>query len=258
MGFTIEKIGPTYQDNYVYILNDQDSSQTIVLDPPPNDAVLEYLTSHKRELIQIFNTHHHPDHAGGIAELKERFSAEVLGPEDSPIASKLFDHTISDGEEFSVFGVPGRAKILLGHLTPLIAYYFPSVPALFCSDIVFSLGCGRNFTGTLKDLYESLQWVKQLPKETLLYCSHEYTVSNGQFALSVEPNNHHLQKRVQEAIELQKSGHPTVPSTVESEQLCNPFFRPDSTEIRKALGLDLSTTTDQEVVTKLRQRKDKF
>ncbi|MCB0420512.1 MAG: hydroxyacylglutathione hydrolase [Bdellovibrionales bacterium] len=258
MSLEIDFTGPVYQDNYVYFLNDIHSKNTIVIDPPPEGHAQKYLDQKNRRLVGILNTHHHPDHCGGISELKAKWNCPVWGPNESPI-STLFDHYLSSGDTVGFFETPFSIQILLGHASPLISYYSLQHSALFCSDILFSLGCGRNFQGSLEDLFESLQWIKTLPDDTLIFCSHEYTVQNGNFALNVEPENEALQKRHQQAKHMRDQGRPTIPSTLAEEKLCNPFLRTDQESIRRRFFRDQwQEVTDLEVFKKLRKKKDHF
>lgn len=248
---------PAFNDNYIWVLVDDARKQAIVVDPGDAAPVLAFLHQEQLRLSTILITHKHPDHTGGVSALRTAFpNSSVFSPLTENIA-----HTtqfVSDNDkinihdrEFSVIAIPGHT---LGH----VAYYCK--PALFCGDTLFTNGCGRIFEGTAEQMLSSLKKLMTLPDDTQIYCGHEYTLSNVQFALHVEPNNPVLQKRFLETKALRAQNKPTVPSTLQLEKETNPFLRchePSVIEIvSKHAGKKLSAEVD--VFYELRQWKNVF
>jgi hydroxyacylglutathione hydrolase len=160
------------------------------------------------------------------------------------------DDVISLGQQSArVISTPGHTK---GH----VVYHFAEDSALFCGDTLFVMGCGRLFEGTPEQMWNSLQKLKALPPSTRIYCTHEYTQTNGRFALSVEPGNFHTQQKMLEVQRLRAENKPTVPSTIEQERATNPFFRADRISVQKTLGMEGQSPV--RVFTELRKRKDSF
>ncbi len=214
-----------FDDNYIWLLRGK-GLDCAVVDPGDASPVIERLEADGLNLVSILITHKHPDHTGGIAELKQRWpGTRVYGPVGEPIA--LLDECLADGEDVVVQGpdVCFRIMEIPGHTEGHIAYYGEGV--LFCGDTVFAAGCGRVFSGTFEQLSESLGKIAQLPPETLLYCAHEYTMDNIGFAKRVEPENKELLAREVVDSERRDWGFPTVPSTLELELATNPFMRVD-------------------------------
>ena len=251
----IEQI-PVLSDNYVYLVHEPDSNLTAVVDPAVTAPVVETLRARGWRLTHILNTHHHHDHVGGNLELKAATGCTIVGPKADRDRIPGIDVELGDGDVFRfgssvalVYDVPGHTR---GH----IAYHFASDHALFCGDTLFALGCGRMFEGTPPQMWHSLERLRALPGDTLVYCAHEYTQSNGRFALSVEPGNAALQARMREVDARREQGLPTVPSTIADERATNPFLRPESTELQAALGV--AGRPLHEVFGETRARKDDF
>jgi len=241
-------------DNYIYLIANKDLA--IVIDPSEAKPVLDYLAQHNLKLTHILNTHHHNDHTGGNLELKEKTGAIVIGStydqhriNGISIALKDNDHFQIDGLEFVVMFVPGHTS---GH----IAFYFPKLKSLFCGDTLFSLGCGRLFEGTAHQMYNSLDRIKSLPLDTLIYCGHEYTLNNAKFAITIEPGNHELIAKLEDVRLARKNNQPTIPAILEDELKTNPFLRTESIEIRR--NLQMVKASDVEVFAEIRNRKNKF
>jgi hydroxyacylglutathione hydrolase len=251
----IEQI-PVLSDNYVYLVHEPAAKLTAVVDPAVTEPVLAVLARHGWRLTHILNTHHHHDHVGGNEALKAATGCVVVGPRADRERIPGIDVALGDGDVFEfganrarVFDVPGHTR---GH----IAYHFADAHALFCGDTLFALGCGRMFEGTAPEMWSSLEKLRGLPGDTRVYCAHEYTQSNGRFALSVEPGNAALIARMREVDARRAANEPTVPSTLAEELATNPFLRPDSAEIQAAVervGAPL-----HEVFGATRARKDVF
>jgi len=266
-----------FADNYIWAIGSQNSNQIVVVDPGDATPVLKYINEQALSLTAILITHHHYDHVGGIKKLTQHFPGiPVYGPKNEDITGitqfvsgqkKIqLNELIPQEDKFcsskqttqlnfncsiEVIDVPGHTK---GH----IAYLAKSNNALFCGDTIFAGGCGRVFDGTIEQLYHSIHQLKQLPKETKIYCAHEYTVDNLGFAKWVEPENTDLLKRDDEAMTLAEKGIPTVPSTLEMECKTNPFLRTHITEVVQAAQKYAGHTlkTELEVFSAIREWKD--
>lgn len=216
---------PVLSDNYVYLLHDPETGSTAVVDPAVTDAVQSELARRGWRLSHIFNTHHHDDHIGGNLTLKQSTGCTIIGPRADAGRIPGIDIQVGDDdtvmfgtEQARVFDVPGHTR---GH----IAYWFSGADALFCGDTLFAMGCGRLFEGTPAQMWTSLCKLAALPDQTRVYCAHEYTQSNGRFALTVEPGNAALAARMLAVDEARAAGRPTVPFTMAEEKATNPFLR---------------------------------
>ena len=243
-------------DNYIYLIHDPVSGETAVVDPAIAQPVLDTLNNYGWTLNYIFNTHHHWDHVGANLELKEKTGCLILASEADQSRIPGIDKKLKQGDEIklgnqfvNVFETPGHT---LGH----IVYHFPDSNALFCGDTLFSMGCGRLFEGSAEQMWHSLQQLKDLPKETQIYCAHEYTQANGKFALTIEPDNRLLQQRTRQVKLLRNHKKPTIPCTLELELATNPFLRENSPEIQKSIGMAGQPMV--EVFRKIRELKDHF
>lgn len=216
---------PCLTDNYAYLIRDPQSSAVGIVDPSEAKPVVAALAERGWKLSHILNTHHHWDHTGGNLELKAAFGARIIGPKADRDRIPGVDEVYGEGEIFE-FGTR-RARIfdIPGHTRGHIAYWFEADSALFTGDTLFAMGCGRMFEGTPDQMWSSLSKLTVLPKETRIYCGHEYTEANGRFALSVEPGNSALQRRMEEVKALRAAGKPTIPSTLALEIETNPFLR---------------------------------
>jgi hydroxyacylglutathione hydrolase len=210
-----------FKDNYVWTLRNE--RHAAVVDPGEARPVLDYLQREKLALAAILATHHHPDHVGGIAELRKRFNVPVYGPRNEPIAT--LTQPVSEGDEVRIpeLGVTLSVLDIPGHTRAHIAYY--GAGALFCGDTLFACGCGRVFEGTPEQMVRSLDKLAALPDDTRVYCGHEYTLANIGFAKAVEPGNEALAKREARDQQLRAQGKPTLPSRLGDEKATNPFLR---------------------------------
>jgi hydroxyacylglutathione hydrolase len=214
---------PCLSDNYGFVIRDEASGRTACIDTPDAKAVLSELDRAGWGLDFILNTHWHPDHAGGNAEIKAATGATIVGPAEVTRIAPL-DHTVADGDivdlgetRFSVIGCGGHT---LGH----IAYFDAADRVAFVGDTLFALGCGRLFEGTAEQMWTSLQKLAALPDETRVYCAHEYTASNARFALTVD-SDPALKARAQAVFAARERGEATVPTTIGAEKATNPFLR---------------------------------
>ncbi|MEI8209834.1 MAG: hydroxyacylglutathione hydrolase [Methylococcales bacterium] len=244
------------EDNYIYLIHDETSGETAVIDPALAQPVLDVLDEKGWRLTYVLNTHHHWDHVEGNLELKNKTACKVVAAQADWERVPAFDLGVNDGDAIFL----GKYKVQViatpGHTSGHVVYYSADNDALFCGDTLFVMGCGRLFDGTAEQMYQSLQAIKALPPETRVYCAHEYTQTNGRFALSVDPDNVLLQEKMREVVKLREVQLPTVPSSIGEERSTNPFFRVDSLSIQKSLGL---LGESPEVVFKaLRKRKDTF
>ena len=205
----------------------------------------------------ILCTHHHADHTGGNLALKASHGATVVGPAADADRIPGLDEAAGDGATGAVGAVPYLVMHVPGHTRGHCAYYFPTEGVAFVGDTLFSLGCGRMFEGTPAQFSASLASLAALPDDTLLYCAHEYTASNGRFAASLERGNQALTARLEEVAALRAEGKPTVPTTLRLEKATNPFLRPHSAELRAALKL-APEARDADVFAATRAAKDVF
>lgn len=231
----IEQI-PVLSDNYVYLVHEPVAGLTAVVDPAVTEPVVAALAHHGWRLTHILNTHHHHDHVGGNEALKAASGCVVVGPRADRERIPGIDIALGDGDIFEFGGSRARVFDVPGHTRGHIAYHFAAEHALFCGDTLFALGCGRMFEGTAPEMWASLAKLRALPGDTRVYCAHEYTQSNGRFALSVEPGNAALVARMREVDARRAANQPTVPSTLAEELATNPFLRPDSAEIQAAVA----------------------
>jgi hydroxyacylglutathione hydrolase len=219
---------PLLTDNYAYVLEKQ--GKAAVIDPGEAAPVLAFLRQTNLRLTDILCTHHHGDHIGGVAELKGATGALVTGPDKEQARISGMDRLVKDGDRVEVLGETFEAIETPGHTRGHVCYYAPGLKALFSGDTLFSLGCGRLFEGTAAEMWASLQKLAALPGDTLVYCGHEYTLANGRFCLSHEPDNKALIARMAEIEALRAAGKPTLPVSLASEKASNIFLRAGSAE----------------------------
>lgn len=253
MALSVELV-PCLSDNYAYLVQDAGSGLCAVVDPSEAAPVRAALEARGWKPDFILNTHHHPDHTGGNLDLKKEFGARVVGPGKD--AERIAGLDIGVDESTSwMFGA--RAVTVLeipAHTSSHIAFAFEDF--VFTGDTLFAMGCGRLFEGTPQMMWDSLGKLMKLPDAMRVYCGHEYTLTNGRFALTLEPGNADLVARMREMVALRGKGLPTIPSSIGLEKRTNPFVRAASPEIRRSLGLE--TASDVEVFAEMRRRKDEF
>ncbi|WP_394807669.1 hydroxyacylglutathione hydrolase [Nitrosomonas sp.] len=248
-----------FSDNYIWVIHNQ--THAAVIDPGIASPVIEYLQSKKLQLSAILITHHHHDHTGGNAELLQSFDVPVYGPHNESIAT--VSHPLREGDQVNLKEMSLNLAVLdtPGHTHGHVAYYGSNpFNMVFCGDTLFACGCGRVFEGTAHQMYQSLQKLSQLPSDTLIFCTHEYTLGNIQFARTVDPENARLIDFEISALELRSRNVPTIPTTLTLERKINPFIRCEQQEIINSAqnysGKSLPDPT--EVFTVLREWKNNF
>lgn len=253
----IERV-PCLSDNYSWLLHDPSSQLTAVVDPAEVQPVLDALQRRGWTLTHILNTHHHHDHTGGNAELKRLYGATVVGPAADRARIPGIDVALSDGDRYA-FGGAGELVCLdtPGHTRGHVTFHFPDSKALFPGDTLFALGCGRLFEGTPEQMWASLSKLLPLPRDTQVYCAHEYTAGNARFAAVADPGNAALAARSEAVHAARAKGEPTVPSLLGEELDTNPFLRPDDPGVRAALGIPASASS-AEAFGRIRAAKDNF
>ncbi len=246
----------TRSDNFAVLLHDAKSGQTAAIDAPDADAIETVLKERGWKLTHILVTHKHFDHIEGIPALQAAYDCEVIGPEASAAETGMYDRTVKDGDTFDWAGAEVRVMETPGHTLDHITYYMPSEKLAFTADLLFSLGCGRVIEGDHKMMWESLTSVRELPDDTIVYCGHEYTLANGKFALTVDPDNAALKARFAEVEKLRAADKMTLPTTIGQEKATNPFLRADDSTLMRKLGM--ANARPAEVFAEIRTRKDKF
>lgn len=217
-------IVPILRDNYCYLIEGADKS-CIIVDPGQVTPVDAHIAQHGLNPVLILNTHHHADHVAGNAELKAKYGIPVIGPSAEKAKIPHMDKGVAEGDVVEHSGVVLSALETPGHTKGHIVFYWKDKGALFSGDTLFSMGCGRLLEGSAAEMFASLHKLKSLPPETEIYCGHEYTRSNGDFALSLEPDNHDIIERMKEVAKLRTNNRPTLPATLAVEMKTNPFLR---------------------------------
>ncbi|MCC6918540.1 MAG: hydroxyacylglutathione hydrolase [Alphaproteobacteria bacterium] len=226
---TIELV-PCLSDNYAYLLRDDASNAVGIVDPSEAPPVLKALERHGWTLTHILNTHHHFDHTGGNLPLKEATGAQIVGPKADAHRIPGIDLGVAEGDTVNFGSQTAEIFDIPAHTSGHIAFWFGDARAVFTGDTLFAMGCGRLFEGTPAQMFQAMRKLEALPPETRVYCGHEYTESNGKFALSVEPDNADLQRNMEAVRAARAKGEPTIPSTIGLERATNPFMRAKSVE----------------------------
>jgi hydroxyacylglutathione hydrolase len=214
-------------DNYGYLLHDPDSGETACIDTPDAEAYLREAEAKGWKITQIWNTHWHPDHAGGNEAIKAKSGCTVTASAAELDQTAGVDRAVKQGDTVSIGQYTAHVIEVGGHTNGHIAYHLPEAGIAFVGDAVFALGCGRMFEGTPPQFWASLSRVKALPGDTLLYCAHEYTASNARFALHADPDNAALKAYADEIADKRSREEWTVPSRLDRELATNPFLRAD-------------------------------
>ena len=236
------KIIPCLKDNYSYLIIDESNNSACVIDPSEAHPIISFVENNDINLKYILNTHHHFDHIGGNKELKKKFGSTILGFKEDSHRIPAIDILLEDDQIWKAQNFIAKIIHIPGHTSGHICFHFFNEKLVFTGDTLFSLGCGRIFEGTFKQMYDSLNKIKSLPKETKIYCGHEYTLNNSRFCIKYDSKNLNLKKKIDNINEKIKNGLPTIPSTIKEELDCNIFLR----------------TKDFESFSKLRDLKDNF
>lgn len=246
MSLTVHQF-PCLSDNYGYLIRDEGSGKVAAIDTPDAEAVIREAESLGWTIDYVFNTHWHPDHAGGNEAVKARFGCELIGPEEVR-AHYPVDRIVYDGEMVELGETRFAVLDTGGHTTGHICFYSVQEGKIFVGDTLFPLGCGRLFEGTPQQMWTSLSRLAALPEETVAYSAHEYTLANGRFAVTVDSSSA-LAERMKRVVMARDRGEPTVPTTIGEERRTNPFLRAPL----------LSNKTDPaEAFAEIRTAKDNF
>lgn len=247
---------PALNDNYIWLIEDRASARNIVIDPTTSEAVLDFLENRSIELTDILLTHHHRDHIGGVKGLLKQYDAHVYGSRKDKRRLPDLDSELSDGDLVNIGTLQFHVKEIDGHTMGHILYQEPKMGWVFVGDTLFALGCGRMFEGTPELFVASLDKIKKMNPNTLVFCAHEYTLSNAQFAIHVDPKNQDLISRINEIERLRSNDEATVPFELRADLATNPFLRLNDPSIRSYTGV--TSKNEAEVFGKLRAAKDTF
>lgn len=242
-------------DNFGYLIHDVETKATASIDAPEAGPIIKALERKGWQLTDILITHHHGDHVGGVAELKQKYNCRVVAPHDKTTKIADVDLRVANADVVKVGTLLGRVLETPGHTLDHISYVFDTEKALFAADTLFSIGCGRVFEGTYPMMWDSLLKLRALPDDFKLYCGHEYTASNVKFALTVDPDNAALQARAAEVTRLRAENKPTIPSLLGDEKRANVFLRADEPSV--AARLHMKGADAAAVFGELRERKNK-
>ena len=224
------QIIPCLQDNYSYLIVDEENNTACVIDPSEADPIIEYLENNKIKLKFILNTHHHYDHVGGNQKLKEKYGAKVVGYEGDKERIPQIDILLTNQEIWIHENFEAKIIYIPGHTLGHICFYFYKEESVFTGDTLFSLGCGKIFEGTYSQMFNSLMKLKELPPDTKIFCGHEYTKQNSNFSITHDNNNENLKAKIIDIDSRLKAGLPTIPSTIKDELECNIFLRSNNLE----------------------------
>jgi hydroxyacylglutathione hydrolase len=243
------------QDNYGVLVHDSETGATVSIDAPEAGPIERALEETGWSLSDIFVTHHHADHTGGIGALKQRYRCRVTAPHAEANSIPLVDATVRENDVVRLGTLEARVLETPGHTAGHVTFFFPADHLAFVGDTLFSIGCGRVIEGTPQMMWQSLLKLRSLPDDTRIYCGHEYTQANIRFARIIEPHNATLVGRAKEVEELRAAGKPTIPSRLSEEKAANPFLRADVPEVAKAVGL--SGSPAWQVFAEIRERKNR-
>lgn len=216
---------PVLSDNYVWLVHEPESGDTTVIDPSVAEPVLAEAARRGWRITQIWNTHWHPDHTGGNAEIKAATGCTITGPAGETAKIPTLDVTVAEGDRAVLGAIEAQVIDVPAHTAGHIAYYLPTESAVFVGDTLFAMGCGRLFEGTPEQMFANMRKLGALPGDTHVYCAHEYTQSNGRYALVAEPDNADIASRMRDVDAARAAGEATVPTTIALERATNPFMR---------------------------------
>jgi len=221
---------PVLSDNYVWLVHEHNSGATMVVDPAVAAPVLAEAAARGWRITDIWNTHWHPDHTGGNAEIKAATGCTITGPAAEAERIPTLDVQVKGGDVVRLGAIEATVIDVPAHTAGHIAYYLANEAAAFVGDTLFAMGCGRLFEGTAAQMFENMAKLATLPDATMVYCAHEYTQSNGRYALVAEPENRALIARMTQVDAARMRGEATVPTTIGDEKATNPFMRATSVE----------------------------
>lgn len=247
---------PADQDNYIYVLRDETQNATIVVDPTEAQPVISLCSKNGWAVDALLITHHHPDHIRGISALRDLFQAPVYGFAQDSHRLPPLNYNLKDGDDFKIKNIHFDVKHTPGHTLGHVNYFLPKWNYLFCGDTLFSMGCGRLFEGSPQVMLTTLDWIRSLPKDTTVFCSHEYTQVNTEFALSIDPRNDQLKTFYETVCEKRASDLPTVPFSLNEQLELNPLLRWDDKSLRK--NLNMETASDVDIFTKIRSLRNQW
>ena len=230
------------KDNYSYLIIDDNNNSACVIDPSESKPIIDFLENKNIKLNYILNTHHHYDHIGGNKDLKKKYKSVVVGFKEDSDRIPEIDILIDNNQIWKAENFEAKIIHVPGHTSGHICFHFFKEKLIFTGDTLFSLGCGRIFEGSYGEMFESLNKIKALPKETKIYCGHEYTLNNAKFCRKYDSKNKELEKKIEKIEKQLEKGIPTIPSTLKEELECNIFLR----------------AKDVESFSKLRDLKDNF
>jgi hydroxyacylglutathione hydrolase len=216
---------PVLSDNYVWLAHEETSGETMVVDPAVAEPVLEAAAERGWSITQIWNTHWHPDHTGGNEAIKAATGCLITGPEAEQARIPTLDRMVKEGDQVALGPLTADVIDVPAHTAGHIAFHMPGEAVVFVGDTLFAMGCGRLFEGTPEQMFNNMRKLEKLPDETQVYCAHEYTQSNGEYAVVAEPANEALADRMRQVIAMRERNEPTVPTTIALERATNPFMR---------------------------------
>ena len=246
---------PCLDDNYSYLIYEEETNTVSIVDPS-EFSPCEKIIKNYNKLDNILITHHHADHVGGNLKLKEKYNSKIFGCQKDKSRIPGIDILLYEDQIFNVGNLEVKVIFIPGHTSGHIAYYIKKENVIFTGDTLFSLGCGRVFEGSHKQMFESLNKLKILDPKTKVYCGHEYTKKNLEFCLTFDTENSFLREREHDINAKIKKNQPTIPTSLEEELKTNIFLRCDNIEVKQALNQ--KDSSDQEIFTKLRDLKDTF
>ena len=224
------KIIKCLEDNFSYLIIDETTQIACVVDPSESGPIINFIENQNINLKYILNTHHHYDHVGGNLELKKRYNSIVVGYKGDKDRIPEIDVLLDDNQMWKENNFEAKIFHIPGHTSGHIAFHFFKEKKIFTGDTLFSLGCGRIFEGTYQQMFNSLKRIKELPKDTKIYCGHEYTYNNSLFCIKYDGKNNSLREKIIEIENKLKQNMPTIPTTIKDELACNIFLRAKTLE----------------------------
>ena len=243
-------------DNYAYIIIDNNSKTIGVVDPSEAEPIAFFLKKKNLKLNYILNTHHHFDHIGGNNKLKKMYNAKVVGFFGDKHRIPGIDITLKDGERWNFSNTTIKILHIPGHTLGHICFFFEKEKIAFTGDTLFSLGCGKIFEGDHKQMLNSLNKIKELPKDTMIYCGHEYSYKNAEFCIKYDSNNTNLKSKFEKIKKLRSKNLPTIPSVLDDELKSNIFLRCNQNDLK--IKINMKNEEDFKVFKKVRDLKDSY